>query len=750
MTAKQTEVLRTLLTFEAKGDKEVARVLQELADEASKSQKKTESAAGTVGSAFKAVSRDIDAVAGKSSATMAKWVSDALGVAEAFGQGGVMRAVAGVTLVLGLGAAAWTLWSDRAQEAGKVANAAAANVSTLLSAIRDRAAQGVAADPTDALGNSKESAEALFLKAEAQEKVVGQVRAELEARHGIIAVLDQETKMFFGSGARTALPGTRMSKVLDDIKSTAAEIGDLNKELVTQERKNQEAFQTYTRQRAVEQKKQEVAERLQVEEAHLGVLAQLRRTREEGVKASGRAELQARVEVHGFIAAAEREALLRGEAERANDLDRRETINAASIKKRKLQEQNISAASIQKMLGDDYALMQARVKNRSDETEAAIRSMRNQLAVSNQLAEGAERQRLGALSLSMEEDHEQAKEQVRGLYLERRNTMERQDLLAREALRGQELTSERAAMMRNADTAAAMLMRNAAARAAAIREEQMAADGVSRNLIDQQLADDARLMEARIANRAAETEAAIASMEQQRQANNRLMLAQTIQAAATLGQASASMVAMPVVNALTDTMRELGDVNRENYKDFLLFSDEMPALIAKKTQAILAGIAAEAAGKAIMEAGNAGAMFALGLGYTAIPGMQAQAGPAFASAGTHLAAAAVFGSIAGVSIAGAGALAASRGGGGPIPLTRAEQDATKSMDSGGTRDGARGGSGDMGGPGGGGHTYLTYIYEAGSAPPDNRKRHAEATAASVNEANRSWYTRRIIQGRRAA
>lgn len=679
MSADKTTVLRTLLTFEAKGDKEVAAALQQLADEAEKNNKKGKGALDVMGGAFKAVARDIDAVAGESAALFGRWASDALGVVEAMGSGGVMGAVAAVTLAVGAGAGAWMLWKTNAEAAGKAATEAVKSVGALLETVREQSIQAVAADNQrkDGTAAIKGTAEELWNEAKARDVATKLIDVQIKARQESIAVMDLELKKMAQQeaargtfGVEALIPGTRHKEVVDNVKKTAQELVELHKQRLRAQTVADKAYTTHAAKAGAE------AGRTDNEEKN-------RRAKEWAAKE--KAFLDARVKAHW-------------------EMYRR-----------------IHASKKEIEMGDF-----------------------------------AERARLGDMELDAALTHEDKILQLRRARTEGEVTEGYHALAAREETLGYMLVSERAHLMRLGDERTAAQERQELDLRAERMREQMMAQGVSRSAIDTAIADDRRLLEARIANRAAETEAAIAGFERQREEQNRLVIAQAMQAAATLGQSAAMMVAQPVISEFTGTLEELGNVNRDNYREFSLFSDELPAIIAKKSQAILAGIAAEAAGKAIMELGEAGAMMALGLGYTAIPGMQAQAAPAFASAATHAAAAAVFGGIAGTSLGGAMAIGSVRGSGGLVGLTRAEQE-----DRGGTREdrggvarigggSSRGGSGGMGGDQGGGDTYLTYVYEAGSAPPDNRRRHAEVTAASVNEANQSWRTRRIIQGRRAA
>lgn len=182
--------------------------------------------------------------------------------------------------------------------------------------------------------------------------------------------------------------------------------------------------------------------------------------------------------------------------------------------------------------------------------------------------------------------------------------------------------------------------------------------------------------------------ATTAALEEKRKAEAAALLATSYASAANVAFGVSAMLTGPIIAEYTNTLRALGEVNQENYRSFVLFSDELPAIIAKKSQAIMAGIAAEATGKALQSTADGIRETALGAGLIAIPGMQAQASAHFVAAGTHFLAATAYGAISGVAIAGTAGMAASRGGNGPIPLTREEQEQNN--------------RGNMGGGGGGG------------------------------------------------
>ena len=239
-----------------------------------------------------------------------------------------------------------------------------------------------------------------------------------------------------------------------------------------------------------------------------------------------------------------------------------------------------------------------------------------------------------------------------------------------------------------------------------------------------------------------------AELEKKRGAEMQAIAATQLNATVNLAFAATSMVVRPFIGELTATMREMGTVNRENYQEFSLFSDELPAIIAKKTQAILGGIAAEATASALQSTADAARESALGLGLLFI---QPQAAAAhFASSGVHLAAASAYGAISGVSLAGAVGIGAMRGGGGPIPLTREEQE-RQGRDRSGGRDVGGGssltGRGSDGGSMSGAEPFVVNIsYQAGSMTATDERRTARTVAHGVSRARRNAFTRRSMEG----
>lgn len=224
-------------------------------------------------------------------------------------------------------------------------------------------------------------------------------------------------------------------------------------------------------------------------------------------------------------------------------------------------------------------------------------------------------------------------------------------------------------------------------------------------------------------------------------------------AAAQLAYGVATTVVNPVVQEFTATLRQLGEVNRDNYRDFLNEAQDLPGIIARKAQAIMGGIAAEATGKAIFEEGEALRETALGLGLVAIPGMQAQAAGHFMSAATHYAAASVYGVLGAGAAAGAVGVGAMRGSDTALGLgltneekrqKKEEEDRKRERDrSNGSRDSGRMGGGLGSGGSGTDQTVINVTMEfgAGSLAPEDSRRFGRTFAQGYRAMQRSGWNR---------
>ena len=232
------------------------------------------------------------------------------------------------------------------------------------------------------------------------------------------------------------------------------------------------------------------------------------------------------------------------------------------------------------------------------------------------------------------------------------------------------------------------------------------------------------------------------ALQEKHEQEVRAMVATQASAAANIAFGVSATVTGPIIAEYTGLLKSLGDINRDNYREFVLFSDELPAIIAKKTQAIMGGIAAEATGKALQSSADAAREMALGLGLVAIPGMGAQAAGHFTSAGSHMLAASMYGALGTGAAVGAVGLGAMRGSGGPIALTREEQQRNASRDGGGAGGGISGGR--MSGSGGGaGEAFVVNIaYQAGSIAPADENRAARTVASATRRARSNAFDRR--------
>lgn len=130
----QDDVRRALasISADAKGNAEVFKEVEKELERvqkrsvsmaaqgiAAEALKKDELSAKSLGDAFKAVSRDIDVFAGDAGAKFGRVASDAFGVAEALGTGGVLGAVVGISAAVGIGSLAWNAWKEASTQAAK-------------------------------------------------------------------------------------------------------------------------------------------------------------------------------------------------------------------------------------------------------------------------------------------------------------------------------------------------------------------------------------------------------------------------------------------------------------------------------------------------------------------------------------------------------------------------------------------------------------------------------------------------------
>lgn len=287
-----------------------------------------------------------------------------------------------------------------------------------------------------------------------------------------------------------------------------------------------------------------------------------------------------------------------------------------------------------------------------------------------------------------------------------------------------------------------------AAERKAIEDKEKADEDAAKKAAEKRERDAEKAADAE-KKRREEIEKTTKALREKQQADAAAAMAAAYSTQVNLAFGVSSTVVQPVISELTGTIRQLGDVNRETYQDFVLFSDELPAIIAKKTQAILGGIAAEATGKSLQSVADSAREFALGSGLIAIPGMQAQAAGHFTASAAHMVAASAYAAIGGGAAAGAIGIGAMRGGGGPIPLTREEQDRNASRDR--NRGGGGGSLGggsrtSMGAPADGGAFVVNIAYQAGSIAPADEARAARTVASATRRARSNAFDRRRMEG----
>lgn len=337
-----------------------------------------------------------------------------------------------------------------------------------------------------------------------------------------------------------------------------------------------------------------------------------------------------------------------------------------------------------------------------------------------------------------------------------RRTALREDLEFEQAVQRQKLDSEqnvsieRTAMLRRSQDANwAALERRLAAEERAERASAMRRAGTADNVIAETLKLDEEATERRIQNRQRETEAAVEGLQRQEEAARRVANALMLNSVATEAYGVAMMAVGPAINTLTSQLAVLGELNRENYRDLLEVTDQTPILIAKQIQAMLAGIAQQAAAKALFEGAEAAKEVALAIGSAAMYDA--------AGASMHLSAAAAHGaSAAAYAALGGGAAGGALGIGLARPATREEKERSQD-ERGESRRGSDGSSGSssrtgrnsMGGGGGTTGEFGVTIIQNNSGvniQPRNAREAARPVAAAMRAARQSTYLQRQMGG----
>lgn len=207
-----------------------------------------------------------------------------------------------------------------------------------------------------------------------------------------------------------------------------------------------------------------------------------------------------------------------------------------------------------------------------------------------------------------------------------------------------------------------------------------------------------------------------------------------IAAAADTAYGAATMVVTPIVGALNEQIGKLTALNRDNAKEMFKQAEDMPAIVAMKTQAILIGLAQEAGGKAVTTGLDAAKEVGMGIGSGAI-GDAAGASAHFSAAAQLGLTAAGYAAFAGVSL-GAGV-----GIGLVRPATKEEKDKGSSAGSvgGGASYSSSGGGSTSQSSGGPIIFNNTTVYGAGSIPPqDSRVAAARVVDLQRRAADDGW------------
>lgn len=231
------------------------------------------------------------------------------------------------------------------------------------------------------------------------------------------------------------------------------------------------------------------------------------------------------------------------------------------------------------------------------------------------------------------------------------------------------------------------------------------------------------------------------AIQQRREQDTQAIVVQAAMSAETMAYGVAMSVVQPMVQDFTASLAVLGTINRENYRDLIIFSNELPAIIAREVQARLGAMGAEATGKAIMSSADGLRETAIGFGMLFVN--PADAAAHFTAAGVHFAAASAYGTLGTGALVGAGAIGSLRGAGGPIALTSEEQDTInmrRDEESGSWVPTSSGGGGSIGGDNGAFVVNITN--EAGSIAPDDQRRAARVVASSVLRARSNAFDRR--------
>lgn len=233
-----------------------------------------------------------------------------------------------------------------------------------------------------------------------------------------------------------------------------------------------------------------------------------------------------------------------------------------------------------------------------------------------------------------------------------------------------------------------------------------------------------------------------AAIRKRREEDTKAIVVQAALSAETMAYGVAMSVVQPMVQDFTSALATLGTVNRENYRDLLIFSNELPAIIAREVQARLGALGAEATGKAIMASGDGLRESALGLSMLFIN--PAEAATHFTASGVHFASASAYGMLGTGALVGAAGIGAVRGAGGIVPLTKEEKERQGTSERLSGNEMWAGGGGSRGpAPAAGGPDFaLTIINQPGSISAYDERRSAPTVSRVIRTARMDAFERR--------
>ncbi len=233
-----------------------------------------------------------------------------------------------------------------------------------------------------------------------------------------------------------------------------------------------------------------------------------------------------------------------------------------------------------------------------------------------------------------------------------------------------------------------------------------------------------------------------AAIQERREQDTQAIVVQAAMSAETMAYGVAMSIVQPMVQDFTGALAQLGTINRENFRDQLIFSNELPAIIAREVQARLGAFGAEATGKAIMSSADGLRETAIGTSMLFIN--PAEAATHYAAAGVHFAAASAYGVLGTGALVGAAGIGAARGAGGLVPLTKEEQDRQNTAERlGGNEMWAGGGSPtSSSAPAGDGGFTLNIVNQPGSISASDERRSATTVASVVRRARMDAFERR--------